>query len=128
MALFLSYAVAVGALLLSLRRDRELSYVVTLMATLLLSPLLWDHYLTNMIIPAAFLAISRAHVGHRPATAELAADAARRCLSREGLPRAAAVTCVAGLLLPFPARAGRNRPVCFWRLSGRICATRPARA
>ena len=55
-ALFAGYAVAIGALLLSLRRDRELSFVVTLMATLFLAPLLWDHYLTNLLIPAAFLA------------------------------------------------------------------------
>ena len=55
-ALFAGYAVAITAMLLSLRRDRELSYVVTLMATLLLSPLLWDHYLTNLLVPAAFLA------------------------------------------------------------------------
>ncbi len=40
----------------SLRRDRELSYVVTVMGTLLLAPLLWDHYLTNLLVPAAFLA------------------------------------------------------------------------
>ena len=44
------------AILFSLRRDRELSYVVTLCATLLMAPLLWDHYLTNLIVPAAFLA------------------------------------------------------------------------
>jgi hypothetical protein len=55
-ALYGGYAIAVAAILLSLRRDRELSFVVTLMATLLLSPLLWDHYLTNLLIPAAFLA------------------------------------------------------------------------
>lgn len=55
-ALYAGYAVAVLAVLFSLRRDRELSYVVTLMATLLLSPLLWDHYLTNLLVPAAFLA------------------------------------------------------------------------
>ena len=55
-ALYAGYAIAVVAVLLSLRRDRELSYVVTLMATLLLSPLLWDHYLTNLLVPAAFLA------------------------------------------------------------------------
>jgi hypothetical protein len=53
--LYASYALAIGAMLVSLRRDRELSYVVTLMATLLLSPLLWDHYLTNLLVPAAFL-------------------------------------------------------------------------
>ena len=55
-ALYAGYIVAGGATLLSLRRDRELSFVVTLMATLLLAPLLWDHYLTNLLIPAAFLA------------------------------------------------------------------------
>ena len=56
LALFAGYAVAVTASLLSLRRDAELSFVVTLMATLLLSPLLWDHYLTQLVVPAAFLA------------------------------------------------------------------------
>jgi hypothetical protein len=55
-ALFAGYALALAAVLVSLRRDRELSYVVTLGATLLLSPLLWGHYLTNLLIPAAFLA------------------------------------------------------------------------
>jgi hypothetical protein len=56
LALFAGY-VAVGlAVLWSLRRDRELSLVVTLTATLLLSPLLWGHYLTQLMIPAAFLA------------------------------------------------------------------------
>jgi len=54
--LYAGYVVAIGATLLSLRRDRELSFVVTLMATLLMAPLLWDHYLTNLLIPAAFLA------------------------------------------------------------------------
>ena len=54
--LYAGYVVAGGAVLLSLRRDRELSFVVTVMATLFLSPLLWDHYLTNLLIPAAFLA------------------------------------------------------------------------
>lgn len=56
LALYAGYAVAIGAVLLSLRRDRELSYIVTLMASLLLSPLLWDHYLTSLLVPAAFLA------------------------------------------------------------------------
>ena len=55
-ALYAGYGIAAVAVLLSLRRDRELSYVVTLMATLLVSPLLWDHYLTNLLVPAAFLA------------------------------------------------------------------------
>jgi hypothetical protein len=56
LALWAGYIVSGTAVLLSLRRDRELSYVVTLMATLLLAPLLWDHYLTNLLVPAAFLA------------------------------------------------------------------------
>lgn len=55
-ALYSGYAIAIAAILLSLRRDRELSFVITLMATLLLSPLLWDHYLANLLVPAAFLA------------------------------------------------------------------------
>ncbi|HUG49309.1 MAG TPA: glycosyltransferase 87 family protein [Candidatus Limnocylindria bacterium] len=59
-ALLAGFAVAVTALLFSLRRDRELSFVVTIGATLLLSPLLWGHYLTLLLIPAAFLA-SRGH-------------------------------------------------------------------
>jgi hypothetical protein len=56
LALLAGYAVAVVAIALSLRRDREIGFVVTLMATLLLSPLMWDHYLTNLIVPAALLA------------------------------------------------------------------------
>lgn len=56
LALWAGYAIAALAVLFSLRRDRELSYVVTLMATLLLSPLLWDHYLANLLVPAAFVA------------------------------------------------------------------------
>ena len=57
-ALFLvaGYALAFGAILFSLRRDREIGFAVTLMATLLLSPLLWDHYLTNLIVHGALLA------------------------------------------------------------------------
>jgi hypothetical protein len=55
LALWAGYAIAALAVVFSLRRDRELSYVVTLMATLL-SPLLWDHYLTNLLVPAAFVA------------------------------------------------------------------------
>lgn len=55
-ALYAGYAAAALAVVVSLRRDRELSFVVTLMASLVLSPLLWDHYLANLLIPAAFLA------------------------------------------------------------------------
>lgn len=60
LALIVGYGVVLAAVVFSLRRDRELSYVVTVMATLLLSPLLWNHYLALLIIPAAFLA-SRGH-------------------------------------------------------------------
>jgi alpha-1,2-mannosyltransferase len=55
-ALLAGYLIAAIAVLLSLRRDAELSFVVTLMASLLLSPLLWAHYLTQLLVPAAFLA------------------------------------------------------------------------
>ncbi|MBA3307084.1 MAG: DUF2029 domain-containing protein [Chloroflexi bacterium] len=56
LALYLGYAVGLGAMLFSLRRDREVGYVVTIGATMLLAPLLWDHYLASLIVPAAFLA------------------------------------------------------------------------
>ena len=52
----LSLLMAVSAILLGLRRDRELSYMVTLCASLLLVPLLWDHYLATLVLPAALLA------------------------------------------------------------------------
>jgi alpha-1,2-mannosyltransferase len=55
-ALLATYGTAAAASLLSLRRDRELSFVVVSMAVLFASPLLWDHYLTQLLIPAAFLA------------------------------------------------------------------------
>jgi hypothetical protein len=55
-ALYAGYVIAGIAVLFSLRRDRELSYVVTVMSTVLVAPLLWDHYLTMLIIPAAFVA------------------------------------------------------------------------
>ena len=96
LALYAGYAVAIGAVLLSLRRDRELSYVVTLMATLILSPLLWDHYLTNLLVPAAFLA-ARGRVWGL-ALPLLA------WLPQPVLP----LVALAGLLLPFLARGGAN--------------------
>jgi hypothetical protein len=55
-ALFAGYAIAIGAILLSLRRDREVGFMVTITASLLLSPLLWGHYLAMLVLPAAFLA------------------------------------------------------------------------
>jgi hypothetical protein len=51
-----STLVAVSAILLGLRRDRELGYMVTLCASLLLVPLLWDHYLATIVLPATLLA------------------------------------------------------------------------
>jgi hypothetical protein len=56
LAFVLGAAVAVGAILVSLRRDTEISYAVTLCASLLLTPLLWGHYLLVLLIPAALLA------------------------------------------------------------------------
>ena len=51
-----SIGLAAGATLLSLRRDREIGYMVVLSASLLVTPLLWSHYLATLVIPAAFLA------------------------------------------------------------------------
>jgi hypothetical protein len=55
-ALYGGYALAIGAMIMSLRHDRDLSFMVTISATLLLAPLLWDHYLASLLLPAAFLA------------------------------------------------------------------------
>jgi hypothetical protein len=55
-ALLGGYVVAVAAIILSLRRDGEVGFMVTITASLLLSPLLWDHYLAMLVLPAAFLA------------------------------------------------------------------------
>ncbi len=53
--LLTGYAIAIGAILLSLRRDGEVQFAVALGASLLLSPLLWNHYMTHLIVTAAFL-------------------------------------------------------------------------
>jgi alpha-1,2-mannosyltransferase len=50
------FAIAIGAVLVSLRRDWEVGFVVAVGASLLLSPLLWNHYVTHVLITAAFLA------------------------------------------------------------------------
>jgi hypothetical protein len=55
-ALYAGFAVGIGAMLLSLRSDRQTGFMVTIGATLLLSPLLWDHYLTTLLLTGAFLA------------------------------------------------------------------------
>lgn len=49
-------AVAVAAVAIAMRRDPETAFVVSVGASLLLAPLLWVHYLTLLVIPAAFLA------------------------------------------------------------------------
>ncbi len=56
LALLAGFAIAIGAILLGLRRDREVGFMVTVSASLLLSPLMWDHYLAMLVLPAAFLA------------------------------------------------------------------------
>jgi hypothetical protein len=57
-ALVLGYVIAVVAIVVSLRRGAEISYLVTLGATLLLSPLLWDHYLV-LVLPAIGFLLER---------------------------------------------------------------------
>lgn len=54
-ALFAGYGLATVAALRSLRHDRDLSFIVTVGSTMLLAPLLWDHYLVSLLLPAAFL-------------------------------------------------------------------------
>jgi hypothetical protein len=115
-ALYSGYVLAIGAILLSLRRDRELSFVVTLMSSLLLSPLLWDHYLANLLVPAAFLAsrgrpwglvlpllcwVPQIIAGLVP---EMKAHA----------DAVLAVIAVLGVLLPFAARDAGERAGFFW--------------
>jgi len=59
-ALFAGYALGVLAIALGLRRDRDVGFVMTVMASLLLAPLLWVHYLVALLLPAALLA-ARGH-------------------------------------------------------------------
>jgi hypothetical protein len=56
MANMLGWAIAFGAVVLSLRRDREVGFMVTLGASLLAAPLMWEHYLTLVMLTGAFLA------------------------------------------------------------------------
>ncbi|MFO7532979.1 MAG: glycosyltransferase family 87 protein [Candidatus Limnocylindrales bacterium] len=55
-ALVPGFAVATAAVLLGLRRDAEVGYMITLGASYLLTPLLWDHYLAMLVLPASFVA------------------------------------------------------------------------
>lgn len=54
-ALYAGFALGIGAMLLSLRFDRQTGFMVTVGASLLLSPLLWDHYLSALLLTGAFL-------------------------------------------------------------------------
>jgi alpha-1,2-mannosyltransferase len=92
LGLLAGYAIAISAILVSLRRDREVGFMVTLMASLLLSPLLWDHYLVLIILPAAFLAERG-----RPWALALP-------LLLWLPPGIAPIAAIAGLVLPFLAR------------------------
>ncbi|MGZ6271978.1 MAG: hypothetical protein ACXWPJ_07910, partial [Candidatus Limnocylindrales bacterium] len=56
LALFVGYGLGILAIALGLRRDRATGFVMTVMASLLLAPLLWVHYLVALILPAALLA------------------------------------------------------------------------
>jgi hypothetical protein len=63
LALLAGYVLAGGAVVLSLRRDRDVGFVVAATASLLLSPLLWDHYLVMLVLPAALLANRGQYLG-----------------------------------------------------------------
>jgi hypothetical protein len=98
----MGYAVAVIAILLSLRRDAELSFIVTVSATLLLSPVLWDIYLTQLLLPAAFLASRGRYWG-----------LALPLLGWLPLPLLPFVA-TAGMLLPFAVPDRGSRAGLFW--------------
>jgi alpha-1,2-mannosyltransferase len=107
LALFAGYGLALVAAAASLLRDRELSYVVTVTSTLLLSPLLWDHYLVLLLIPAAFVA-GRGRVW-------ALALPLLTWLPQPALPFLA----IAGMLLPFVAPARGARAIAAWRAEPR---------
>ena len=56
MANIVGWGIAAIAVLASLRRERETGFMVTLGASLLMAPLMWEHYLAMIVLPAAFLA------------------------------------------------------------------------
>ncbi len=99
MALYGGYVLGIGAMLVSLRYDRDTSFMVTIGATLLLAPLLWDHYLAALLLPAAFLA-------QRGKTWGLALP-----LLAWLPPFALPLLAVAGTLVPFLVRQPREHDV-----------------
>ena len=51
-----SLALGVVLMLLGLRRDRELGFMITLAASMLMVPLMWEYYLIMLALPLALLA------------------------------------------------------------------------
>ncbi len=51
-----SIALGVALMLLSLRRDKELGLMITLAASMLMVPLMWEYYLIMLALPLALLA------------------------------------------------------------------------
>ena len=51
-----SLALGVVLMVLSLRRDRELGFMITLAASMLMVPLMWEYYLIMLALPLALLA------------------------------------------------------------------------
>ena len=96
LARILSVVMASAAIIWSLRRDREISFMVTVSASLLMVPLLWVNYLAMLVVPAAFLA-QRLH----PVLILLP------LLTWFPIPSAALVTFV--MLLPFVVTDSRSR-------------------
>jgi hypothetical protein len=56
LARLLSVVVGVGVVVLGLRKDREIGYMLALCGSLLIVPLLWELYLLTLIVPLALLA------------------------------------------------------------------------
>ena len=55
-ARLISLGLGIGIVALGLRRDREIGFMLTLCASLLIVPLLWELYLLTLIVPLALLA------------------------------------------------------------------------
>ena len=51
-----SIALGVALVLLGLRRDKELGFMITLAASMLMVPLMWEYYLIMLALPLALLA------------------------------------------------------------------------
>jgi hypothetical protein len=51
-----SIVLGVALMLLGLRRDRELGFMITLAASMLMVPLMWEYYLIMLALPLALLA------------------------------------------------------------------------